>query len=175
MSNSQALDTSTLDPFAVNPYQPPSARLDYRPGSVALAALATPGSRFAAKFVDTVALLSVLFLGIVLMAIEGDEFGPLSMLGIVVMLGGLVAICVLDVVLLQRNGQTLGKKLCNIKIVNNDGSDVELSRVILVRFCAARLLANFVPFFGLVDALFVFREDRRCIHDMMAGTAVVDA
>lgn len=172
MSNSQALDTSSLDPFAINPYQTPAARLDDRPR--AIGALATPGSRFAAKFIDTSCLVAVLLGGIFLMAIEGDDFGPLSTLGLLFMVAGLVAICIADIVFLQKNGQTIGKKLCNIKIVNNDGSKVGVSKVVVVRFLATRFLSNFVPFFGLVDALFVFREDRRCIHDMMAGTAVVD-
>ena len=29
--------------------------------------------------------------------------------------------------------------------------------------------------FSLVNICFIFREDRRCIHDLMAGTHVVEA
>ena len=28
---------------------------------------------------------------------------------------------------------------------------------------------------GLIDALFIFRADRRCVHDLMAGTRVIVA
>ena len=28
-----------------------------------------------------------------------------------------------------------------------------------------------IPF---VDALFIFRQDRRCLHDLLAGTRVID-
>jgi len=40
-------------------------------------------------------------------------------------------------------------------------------------------LASSIPFIGgflaLIDILFIFREDRRCVHDMIAGTVVVEA
>ena len=29
--------------------------------------------------------------------------------------------------------------------------------------------------FGLIDILFIMRQDRRCIHDLIAGTSVVRA
>jgi hypothetical protein len=28
-------------------------------------------------------------------------------------------------------------------------------------------------FLGLLDVLFIFRQDRRCLHDMIAGTEVI--
>jgi uncharacterized RDD family membrane protein YckC len=34
-------------------------------------------------------------------------------------------------------------------------------------------LIGIIPFYGLVDVLFIFREDKRCIHDLIAGTHVV--
>ena len=30
------------------------------------------------------------------------------------------------------------------------------------------------PLFSLVNVCFIFREDRRCIHDLIAGTQVVN-
>ncbi len=32
-----------------------------------------------------------------------------------------------------------------------------------------------VPFYFVVDALFIFGEEQRCIHDHLAGTKVVEA
>ncbi|MEE2658000.1 MAG: hypothetical protein VX733_05800 [Candidatus Latescibacterota bacterium] len=31
------------------------------------------------------------------------------------------------------------------------------------------------PLYGFIDALFIYREDHRCIHDLIAGTRVVYA
>jgi uncharacterized RDD family membrane protein YckC len=36
-------------------------------------------------------------------------------------------------------------------------------------------ILGFIPFYSLVDVLFIFRDDRRCIHDLIAGTKVVEA
>ncbi len=81
--------------------------------------------------------------------------------------------------LLTTLGQTLGKKLIGIKIVlikdlSNGG------------FVANVLLRGGVPWvlsaipglgilFALADNLFIFREDRRCLHDYIAGTCVIKA
>lgn len=43
---------------------------------------------------------------------------------------------------------------------------------VLLRLMLNTLLA-FIPGYALVDILFIFRKDRRCIHDFIAGTHVV--
>ena len=35
-------------------------------------------------------------------------------------------------------------------------------------------LLGIISLYGLVDILFIFRGDRPCIHDMIAGTQVVE-
>ncbi len=87
-------------------------------------------------------------------------------------------IALIDARLVQRNGQTIGKKLFNIRIVRSDGSPVTLSRVFFLRFLISRALA-WVPFVGglyvLTDTLFIFGDRRRCVHDYIADTIVVRA
>jgi uncharacterized RDD family membrane protein YckC len=78
---------------------------------------------------------------------------------------------------LSRNGQTIGKKLMRIRIVGIDGY-LPASRILARRYFPWLVLSA-LPFFGLlfafVDALFIFRTDRRCIHDFIGGTMVVKA
>lgn len=38
-----------------------------------------------------------------------------------------------------------------------------------------KALLTIVPFYVLVDVLLIFREDKRCGHDLIAGTKVVKA
>jgi uncharacterized RDD family membrane protein YckC len=79
---------------------------------------------------------------------------------------------------LYRSGQTWGKKLTGIRIVDRDGDVPPLGQLLLMRYFIGAVLTR-VPFlgslYGLVDSLFIFREDRRCIHDLIAGTRVVVA
>ena len=57
-----------------------------------------------------------------------------------------------------------------------DGTPVTLSRVIFLRWLPVVLL-GMIPFVGrvvgLVDALLIFRTERRCLHDNIADTIVI--
>src|SRR5579863_2146435 len=92
-------------------------------------------------------------------------------------LGALVVLAI-DLTLLARNGQTIGKKLLGIKVVRVDGSPVSLYRVFFLRYVCNTLL-TFIPLFGtlysLVDCLMIFSESRRTVHDRFADTIVIKA
>jgi uncharacterized RDD family membrane protein YckC len=70
-------------------------------------------------------------------------------------------------------GQSLGKRLMNIKVLRTNGADVDLWRLILLRNVVVNLLAQFCGFISLVDALMIFSQDQRCLHDHLADTIVV--
>jgi uncharacterized RDD family membrane protein YckC len=76
------------------------------------------------------------------------------------------------------NGQTIGKKIVGIKVVRADGTRASFPRILFLRN-GINTLVGFIPFVGIayaiVDALFIFREDERCIHDLLADTIVVQA
>jgi uncharacterized RDD family membrane protein YckC len=92
-------------------------------------------------------------------------------------LGALVVLAI-DLVLLARNGQTIGKKALGIKVVRVDGSPVSLSRVFLLRYVFNTFL-TLIPVAGslysLVDCLMIFGESRRTVHDRIADTIVIKA
>jgi uncharacterized RDD family membrane protein YckC len=93
------------------------------------------------------------------------------------LLGALVVLAI-DLVLLARNGQTIGKKLLGIKVVRVDGSPVSLFRVFFLRYVCNTFL-TLIPLFGslysLVDCLMIFGESRRTVHDRIADTIVIKA
>jgi uncharacterized RDD family membrane protein YckC len=87
-------------------------------------------------------------------------------------------VLVINLILLARNGQTMGKKLLGIKIVRVDGSPATLFRVFFLRKVCNTLIA-LIPFigsiYGLVDTLMIFGEKRRMAHDYLADTIVIEA
>ena len=83
---------------------------------------------------------------------------------------------------LVRAGQTLGKKLCGIAIVMTGGNEVPFWKLVLVRawffpLLFAPLLAGpampLLALAPLIDQAFIFGQQRRCLHDLIAGTLVV--
>jgi uncharacterized RDD family membrane protein YckC len=81
-------------------------------------------------------------------------------------------------VLLSKRGQTIGKRWMAIKIVKLDGSAPGFVHAVLLRGFVNGLIGA-VPYLGfvytLVDLLMICRDDRRCLHDMIASTRVVKA
>jgi len=76
--------------------------------------------------------------------------------------------------LIGSRGQSIGKFLLGTKIINPHGGNPGfIAGVILRNWVRAAL--SFIPFFSLIDILFIFGDSRRCLHDYLAGTTVVEA
>ena len=77
--------------------------------------------------------------------------------------------------LLAKSGQSIGKRLTKIKIVDaEDHSKVGLTRVFALRtlvFIILNLL--FMPFITIADYIFALGEKRQTLHDKLAKTKVV--
>lgn len=132
-----------------------------RTGTSASSELAGRGSRLLAAIIDGV--------------IYGVPYVLILTSAQVIVVLLLVAVFVIQIVLLTKDGQTLGKKATGIRIVRmQTGENGGFVTNVLLRLVVNGLL-GLIPFYGLVDILFIFRDDRRCIHDMIAGTQVVEA
>jgi len=78
--------------------------------------------------------------------------------------------------LVSTQGQSLAKKVCKTRIVRLDGSAPGFLHGVVLRmwlFWAAAAIPGVGSVVGLVDALMIFRSDRRCAHDQIAGTRVI--
>ncbi len=142
--------------------------------------LAGRGARFGAAMIDAVAGLIFQAPGLVLLIMAEGEFdSDEGMLALVAMLAGATLIMIPRAILLGVRGQTIGKLVVGVKIVRHpDQAPAGFARAFLLRMFLNGLIAS-IPCLGsvyvLVDIFFIFRQDRRCLHDFIAGTIVVDA
>lgn len=163
---------------ALNPYAAPVARVeDISDGQLVLA---DRGIRLAAVIIDGLVLFGgVAVLGIIA-AIAAPSLGKsnpglMAFLGLAI-LAAFIILTVINMVMLHRHGQTIAKRMFGIKIVRGDGSHCALSRIIFARWLPVTLLGA-IPLVGgvvsLTDALMIFGETQRCLHDVFADTLVV--
>jgi len=92
---------------------------------------------------------------------------------------GIVIFLVLHGYFLATRGQTIGKIAAGVRIVDfHTGQLLSFGKLIGLRVIPV-WVAAVVPFAGgclaLIDILFIFGNDRRCVHDLIAGTKVVEA
>jgi uncharacterized RDD family membrane protein YckC len=163
-----------MDP---NPYRPPIDEDAPRPlpQDASTQRLASRGSRFGAAFVDGI-IIGVLSTP----AYLGDEFD--LGVGAIVQAFVLTAYSVIVSCAVQiwffRSGQSIGKRLAHIRIVEYpSGQTASVLRILALRILPFTLIA-IVPWVGwaivMIDPLFIFGGERRCLHDLIAGTKVVD-
>lgn len=145
--------------------------------------LASRWARLGAAILDALILMVVvvpiaLMLGMFEAIMQAAETGGTMSFQYTVTMAfvGLAAFLGLNGYLLAKNGQTLGKKLVNIRIVDMQGERVHFGKLIGLRYLPVWVL-NYVPvgnLLVLVNYLFIFRSDKRCVHDLIAGTQVVN-
>jgi uncharacterized RDD family membrane protein YckC len=161
-----------------NPYSAPQSVVADEPSPLRLGGR---GERLGAAIIDglivLVILLPLMFVGGYFSGImKGVQpsFGMRAFWALI----GFVLFVLVQSYPLSTKGQTWGKKALKLKIVNLDGSLPDFLRLIGLRYGIGQAI-TLIPFVGtlyaLVDSLFIFREDKRCIHDHIAGTRVVVA
>lgn len=164
-----------------NRYAPPRAPVSDAPIDEGDQELAGRGVRLGAAIIDSV------ILGLIVWpyAMSTDYWtratqGQIGMSDLLQLsLVSLIAFLVLHGYLLHKYGQTIGKRLLGIRIVSaTDGQLVSIGKIFGLRYVPIQI-AGVIPVVGnilpLIDVLFIFREDRRCLHDFIAGTKVVKA
>ena len=186
-----------------NPYQVPSSDFLETESDAEDYELATIVERVLARVVDALILgftstvfLFILGLGVLFRAfLRGEEPPDLSWLPDTSNVFSLnlfdpiiwISICtthvlflVLHGVLLHRYGQTIGKRLLRIAIVDADTYEkVPLPRLFLLRYLIWDVPALFFTLVNwivrIVDLAFGLNQDRRTLHDKLANTIVIKA
>ncbi len=161
-----------------NPYTPPNADItssDHAPGE-----LASRWKRFFGALIDglligLVTLPLIFMTGYIDRAASGTQsFAEVILLAVL----GIVVFLAINAHLLKKKGQSVGKLLMGTQIVSVDSEQLlPLGKLIGQRYVPLWLVSQ-VPgigqLAGLVNALFIFRDDKRCLHDLIAGTKVIN-
>lgn len=145
--------------------------------------LASPMQRLYGFILDFIAAMIFLGPGILLtmvgLFISGDNPSEPQLLPILGMLGfavGALVLLVIQVYLLMQRSQSIGKYFAKIQIMDYETDlPAGLVKTFLLRSVVNHLIGRFCPgIYFLVDSLFVFGEEHRCLHDQIAGTYVAD-
>ncbi len=158
-------------------YAPPKADLAIDTQS---SYLASRWSRLFASLLDSLTILVVTvpamyFTGGFDQIIAGIEPSIVYNLSIAAL--AIFVFFVINAKFLIKDGQTLGKKVLGIRIVDLEGNLPTMKGHLLKRY-ATYFLPGQVPIagqlFSFVNVLFIFSKQKRCIHDLFAGTMVVN-
>jgi len=144
--------------------------------------LGSRGARLGAAFIDGLIIAAIVFpieyaagfWQVLMDATRNHELVPLGTL-LPWLAFGVGVFALVQGYPLVKDGQTWGKKLLSIKIVDGLGRKPSIGQ--LSARCGVAMLVGLIPFVGrlasIVDSCLIFRADKRCGHDLVAGTHVV--
>ena len=164
-----------------NLYAPPESNLEVPIDESLESELASRWMRFWGVCIDGIVSIAILgpimyFSGYWSRAMADD----VSMTEVILYaLLGLALYFIVNGYLLSKKGQTVGKLLVGTKIVSVETDEIiPLWKVFILRYLpmgVASQIPVIGPFFALANGLLIFRKDKRCIHDLIAGTKVIKA
>lgn len=137
--------------------------------------LAGRGARFGAQFIDGLLLIAAflpLLLVLGLMSFTNQAVNQAIMAQVVSNLLPPILLTVYEALMLKSRGQTLGKIVAKIKVVQSDGSDLTTAQC--WKRAASRGILAITQIGGVIDILMIFSAGRLCLHDRIAKTRVVN-
>lgn len=138
------------------------------------AELADPAARLAAHLIDTALLLGPLALAAAFDVLARNDALQSLRFG----LAGLSACATTGLSLhwMHRDGQSIGKRLLGLQVLQSDGTRASLGQLVWRRNVLPALL-TLVPglgqLFAIANPLFALGPERQCLHDRLADTLVV--
>ncbi len=159
-----------------NPYDTPESNVDVP--NEGLRNDASRWLRFFAALIDGILAALIIMplmlsFGVFELIASGQDVETSSnlMFGVI----GIAIFMLLHGYLLKTKGQTIGKMILGIKIVDLQGNLPQFGKLISMRYLPLWVVQMIpaINILALVDVLFIFRGDRRCVHDLIAGTKVV--
>jgi uncharacterized RDD family membrane protein YckC len=129
--------------------------------------------RFGAIFLDgllmAIPVYTIMGIFVFLPAFRGETPSPLF--NFVSIPLSFISLLYEGLMLSNKNGQTLGKMAMKVRVVRPDGSPISTGqawgRVVMRTVLGCMVIVDYIPAF--------FTQEKTTLHDMVAGTRVVDA
>ena len=144
--------------------------------------LASRGKRLSAVIVDIFIFLPLVLLvarplGLIEIS-ENETIEPIGMeQKVKLFITGQLIFLLVQGYFLHSRGQTIGKILLKIRIVNQNDDLLGIGKLYFLRYFLFNLAAQ-IPIVGwilaLVNILFIFGKDQRCLHDRIVGSKVIN-
>lgn len=141
---------------------------------------ASRGSRLGAAFIDGI-IMTVITMPIMFLTggFDGFSTGVVTnshTYNLLIGLLGIAAFIAINFKFLINDGQTIGKRVLGIKIVDLEGNTPTLKQHYLKRYGFYFLIGQ-IPAAGqwlsTINVLFIFGKEKRCLHDLIAKTRVI--
>ncbi|MDP2228142.1 MAG: RDD family protein [Moraxellaceae bacterium] len=169
-----------------NPYAAPAAIVTDIISSADEQVLATRLQRLWASIIDSLILVAVCAaLGGAIGFISAFNGGGVEWMegegwryNLVTTVVAFVVYLALNISAMKSTGQTLGKRMIGIRVVqDSDGEQAPLP--LLLKRCAILMLPGVVPvagnIFSFANVVLIFRASHKCIHDDICATRVIKA
>lgn len=149
--------------------------------------LASLGQRFTGALIDGLFPVILGIPGFALLVLglpaqpdgpNGAEPSPIFYIGMLLLGVTSLACLIVQIYLMAKRSQTIGKLYAKTKVFDFETHQpATFFQIFLMRLFVNQLIGGLPcvgPIYGLADVLYIFSEDRRCLHDKLAGTYVVD-
>jgi uncharacterized RDD family membrane protein YckC len=162
-------------------FAPAAVPASWTPSSRSAVLLAKPADlfeRFIAKSIDYFLQLVVpfatgLMLAMITSLIVENENTSMAVYTTTLLVLA-IGVAVVQWILIARRGQSMGKHFMRIRLANRHNDNVpDFAQSVVIRLWLVNLMNIVFPVFYLIDVCLIVFEDRRCVHDIMAGTRVI--
>ncbi|WP_225748175.1 RDD family protein [Eikenella sp. Marseille-P7795] len=151
--------------------------------------LASPWQRIGARIVDVLPFVCILVLASILLpllAASGVGKGGVIALAVIA-IGAFFGLLIYNLVIMMRDGQSIGKKLVGIRVITEDGDNPGFVKYVLVREFAYNMIFTIIGLFSenlgnlltlvativCIVMLFMESRNRQTLQDLLAKTLVI--
>ena len=149
--------------------------------------LASPWQRMGARIMDGLPFAGIGILAAILVAFTGGSDGKAAMAVIILAVVAAIGLLIYNLVIMARDGQSIGKKIVGIRVITEDGDNPGFVKYWLVREIGSNFIFTLIGIVnenlgdalatiaGIICVVMLFMEsrNRQTLQDLLAKTLVI--